>query len=376
MKNAKLITVIVLITLSLVLTACQPNWQIQVFNGSREVGQITKEDVAFYLEKSTEETEGVLLDQFLYNLGFTLIDEISFTLDNESEDSFIWDEIAEVTTLSENGAITIGDQTFTPTSLSITPSPLSTSIERSIMDIAPTIASSLGLPELPDAIGEVHTSFKAHHGVMILLDGTQYATMQTLISEGYLPFLQSIGEIQQGLTIYPPVTVASSASLLTGAPPKITKVYGHGYRSTETTTLFDIATEAGLSVTAIEGASLPFNLRNADTILSGDRDGNGWSDDNVYTNVIDVIETAMPDLLYIHFHEIDDMGHSYGPYSEEYKDAMIRVDSYLEGIISALPEDTLIAIFADHGMHETDDGGNHGALIASDLIIPIIFLEK
>ena len=70
------------------------------------------------------------------------------------------------------------------------------------------------------------------------------------------------------------------------------------------------------------------------------------------------------------------MGHSYGPYSEEYKDAMIRVDSYLEGIISALPEDTLIAIFADHGMHETDDGGNHGALIASDLIIPIIFLEK
>ena len=296
MKNAKLITVIALITLSLGLTACQPNWQIQVFNGSREVGQITKEDVAFYLEKSTEETEGVLLDQFLYNLGFTLIDEISFTLDNESEDSFIWDEIAEVTTLSENGAITIGDQTFSPTSLSITPSPLSTSIERSIMDIAPTIASSLGLPELPDAIGEVHASFKAHHGVMILLDGTQYATMQTLISEGNLPFLQSIGEIQQGLTVYPPVTVASSASLLTGAPPKITKVYGHGYRSTETTTLFDIATEAGLSVTAVEGASLPFNLRNADTILSGDRDGNGWSDDNVYTNAIDVIETAMPDL--------------------------------------------------------------------------------
>jgi hypothetical protein len=33
-------------------------------------------------------------------------------------------------------------------------------------------------------------------------------------------------------------------------------------------------------------------------------------------------------------------------------------------------------IFADHGMHTTNEGGNHGTLTADDLIIPIIFLEK
>jgi predicted AlkP superfamily pyrophosphatase or phosphodiesterase len=70
------------------------------------------------------------------------------------------------------------------------------------------------------------------------------------------------------------------------------------------------------------------------------------------------------------------MGHSYGPDSDEYHDALIRVDGYLADILDALPEDTAIAIFADHGTHNTADGGNHGSLIASDLIIPIIFLEK
>ncbi len=58
---------------------------------------------------------------------------------------------------------------------------------------------------------------------------------------------------------------------------------------------------------AVEGASLPFNLRNAEVILSGDRDNNGWSDDNVYLNAVEVIQNNLPHLLYIHFHEIDDM---------------------------------------------------------------------
>ncbi len=376
MKKLTLLTLITFLFLSLSLSACKPAWEISVISEGQQIGQITQTEIEFYIEKSTEEIEEVPLGQLFYDLGFTLIDNVFFSLDDASQINFVWDEIAEGTSISENGDITVGDQTFSAAKLAITPSPLSSTIELSIMDIAPTIASSLGLSALPDAIGEVRTSTQAHHGVMILLDGTQYATLQAMISEGDLPFLQSIGEIQQGLTVYPPVTVASSATLLTGAPPSVNLVYGHGYRSTESTTLFDLAAEAGLSVVAVEGASLPFNLRNADTTLNGDKDGNGWSDDNVYANAMDVISNDMPDLLYIHFHEVDDMGHSYGPDSDEYHDALVRVDSYLSDIINALPEDTLIAIFADHGMHPTEDGGNHGSLIAFDLIIPIIFLEK
>jgi predicted AlkP superfamily pyrophosphatase or phosphodiesterase len=141
-------------------------------------------------------------------------------------------------------------------------------------------------------------------------------------------------------------------------------------------TLFDVAAQENLEVIAVEGHSLAFNLRNTETILSGDRDENGFTNDNVFENSLEVIRSDMPDLLYIHFHDIDDMGHQYGPFSSEYETSIIQVDSYLEEIFTRLPEDTLITIFADHGMHKTEDGGNHGTLTAADLIIPIIFIEK
>jgi predicted AlkP superfamily pyrophosphatase or phosphodiesterase len=211
---------------------------------------------------------------------------------------------------------------------------------------------------------------------MILMDGTQYEKLQLLIKADALPFFKTLETFQPGLTVYPPITTSSTAALLTSMSPTKNAVYGYGYRNTESFTLFDLAVENGLSVVAIEGASLPFNLRNAETTLSGDRDGNGYSDDNVAANALQIIKSEMPDLLYIHFHEIDDMGHTYGPESDAYQEALIRVDGYLSQIYDALPGNTFIVIFADHGMHTTDDGGNHGAFKASDLIIPIIFLEK
>jgi hypothetical protein len=364
------------IFISLVLAACQPGWQIEVTTQGKVTSQITQEEVRFYLEKSEEEIEVVALGQLLYKNGFTLIDRINLSTENEEIASFVWDKVAATASVSEAGVITIGNEDFSPSAIDITPSPLASEIYFSIMDIAPTIAQTLGLPPLPDAIGEVRVSREAEQGVIIVLDGLQCHKLQTMIDAGKLPLLQGIEEIHQGLTVYPPITTSASAALLTGAPPQMNGVYGYGYRSTELTTLFDLAVENGKTVVAVEGASLPFNLRNAESSLSGDRDGNGFSDDNVFANSLEVIESGMPDLLYVHFHEIDDMGHNFGPDSPEYESALIRVDNYLAQIYAALPADTFIAIVADHGMHTTDDGGNHGTLTASDLIIPIIFLDK
>jgi predicted AlkP superfamily pyrophosphatase or phosphodiesterase len=70
------------------------------------------------------------------------------------------------------------------------------------------------------------------------------------------------------------------------------------------------------------------------------------------------------------------MGHSFGPESEQYEAAIFRVDDYLSRIFQALPEKTIIAIFADHGMHSEGLSGNHNDLIYDDLIIPIMFIIK
>ena len=358
------------------LSSCQPTWEIELISGGQKKSVIDESDVRFYSDKTDDEKEMIVLGQLFFASGFSLIDEISLYEEDMEIQTFVWDDIAKTSVISETGKITINDSDYYPTEIMIEESTLATEIEYSIMDIAPSMAYALDLPELSDAIGEARWDEKTDYGVMILLDGLQFTKLTESLIEGQLPFLESLYEIKPGLTVFPPRTRAVTGAVITGTAPKINGVYGYGYRSTEIPTLFDIADENALNIIAVEGASLPFNLRSAEIIISGDRDGNGYTDDNVLINSLEVIRTKMPDLMYIHFHDIDDMGHKYGPESQEYKSALIRVDGYLEDIYEALPDNTFIVIFADHGMHKTTDGGNHGTLTASDIIIPVIFIEK
>ena len=87
----------------------------------------------------------------------------------------------------------------------------------------------------------------------------------------------------------------------------------------------------------------------------------------------------MPRLLWIHFHGIDDYGHTYGPADLKVDEKIVEVNGYLEQIYSALPENTLIIFFADHGMHavhEEGRSGNHGHLIPEDMLVPVIIKTK
>lgn len=375
MKKLQILSLLTL-CICLILSACTPSWQINIFTNEKNIGVIQKEDVSHFIAKSMEEIDRISLGQIFYAKGFILIEGIQLMEKGEQIASFVWDSIAESASISESGKVSIAEKTYQPDHILISPADLSAEIDISIMDIPLVIANFLSIPNLLNKGRDPILTGEANYGVMILLDGLQFRKLENMIYAGKLPFFATITNIKQGLTVYPPITTSATAALLTSSPPEVNGVYGYGYRATETTTLFDLAVDLNKRVVAVEGASLPFNLRNAETMLSGDRDGNGYSDDNVCTNSLDVINTNMPDLLYIHFHEIDDMGHSFGPDSQEYENAIVRVDDYLAQIYQALPDNTIIAIFADHGMHAVGNGGNHGTLIADDLIIPIIFLEK
>ena len=376
-KNIKSIILCLQLLFVLILTSCQPGWEIPVIENGHQMGVIDKQSVAFYFEKYQDDVPFIPLGQMFYHTGFILIDEVSFITDNSSDVTFAWDKIAENTMLSKTGEVVLGDSTsHKPDGIEVKFSDLLIDIEYSIMDISPTVLNAMELPDLPQAFGKPIYETKTDHAVIILLDGMQYQTLYDMASAEQLPFLGDYANIQKGLSVYPSISTSGSAAFLTGLPPNENGVYGYGNRTTESTTLFDLAVQEGKSVIAVEGSSLPFNLRNAETVLCGDKDGNGLSDDNVHENALDIINSGMPDLLYIHFHDIDDLGHTYGPGSNQYASAIKRVDRYLSDIYASLPESTLLVIFADHGMHTTSDGGTHGTLTKDDLIIPIIFLEK
>jgi hypothetical protein len=370
---------IIIFTVSILLfgslTSCQTQWVILIETNGQHAGQISSENFGFYQSFHENETDTLPLEQFLYINGFSLVEAISLKIKDGDEIRFPWDEIATHALVTQDGKLSIENNSYTVESISVDVSQDIAAIEHTILDIAPTMASALGLPPLPDAVGEVKREATAQHGVLIFLDGLQYAKLMDLVSTGLYPFFESLKEIHKGLTVYPPITTSATAALLTGAKPEENGVYGYGFRATDLTTLFDLAAENRKTVIAVEGTSLSFNLRNAETILSGDRDGDGISDDDVFTNSMEIIQSDMPDLLFVHFHDIDDFGHDFGPDSAEYAEAIQRVDGYLTDILQALPPQTFIILFADHGMHTEGEGGNHGHLLASDLIIPISYLE-
>ncbi len=369
---------IIVLALFFLLSACKPNWEIQITENNEFKGTIQHKDVVEYIEKSNEELQTIPLGQFLYNSDYTLIDQVTLITESNDSGSFNWDSIAADAVISAEGEILINDEGYQPATINVEPSQVADTIEYSIMDIAPSVAQVMGLPSLPDPVGEARLSITGDydHAVMILLDGVQYNKLQSLVNTGRMPFFERFGTIEEGTTVFPPVTTSSTAAFLTGVPPLANGVFGYGYRSTDLTTLFDIADEAGKTVIAVEGYGLAFNLRNADVTLSGDLDNNGYTNDNVYENSMQVIQTEMPDLLYIHFHDVDDMGHEFGPNSEEYETSLIQMDEYLANIYNVLPQNTFVVIFADHGMHTTDEGGNHGTLMSLDMIIPILFFSK
>ncbi|MBM3137332.1 MAG: hypothetical protein FJZ98_03985, partial [Chloroflexi bacterium] len=247
-----------------------------------------------------------------------------------------------------------------------------------ITHITPTVLSALGLSTdmMPD---KPITREKFEHVVMIFLDGFGFRKFQYAQENDLVSFLSEDDELLKGISVYPPRTTTGSAAVLTGLFPKDNGVDRGGIRKTEATTIFDIASEHGITSAAIEGESLAFNIRSTEVVLSGDRDLNGGTDDNVYKNAMEVISGSMPRLLWIHFHGIDDYGHTYGPDDSRVDEKITEINDYLLKIYNALPEDTLVIYFADHGMHNVDEEGrlgNHGHLIKEDMVVPVIIKTK
>jgi predicted AlkP superfamily pyrophosphatase or phosphodiesterase len=321
----------------------------------------------------------VPLERVLLQAGHRSVERLALVETDGTRHELEWAAVADRAWWLDNGRIWIDGRRFPVLRLEAEPSALLDQVQAHITDIAPTAASALGLPAPARATGQALEVPPADRVLLIFLDGFGYVCYTEALRDGLIPHLAALGEPLVGLTTYPPATSVATASLLTGAPPKVHGVNQRGIRQTDTETLFDVAAAAGRQVVAIEGNNLSFNLRNADVRLSGDMDGNGSTDDNVLSNAMAALESGMPDLFFVHLHGIDDDGHTYGPGAPEEQATIRAVDAAVGQIVAAMPPGTLILIFADHGMHSVDQEGrlgNHGHLIERDMFIPIFVTAR
>ncbi|HEV7556809.1 MAG TPA: alkaline phosphatase family protein, partial [Kofleriaceae bacterium] len=84
--------------------------------------------------------------------------------------------------------------------------------------------------------------------------------------------------------------------------------------------------------------------------------------------------TNRPDLLFVHFSDPDEYGHSHGWLSPEYLHAVHASDDCLSTVLAAIDasgvgDTTLVIVTADHGGHGTHHSGGH---VAVDRQIPWI----
>lgn len=371
-KLIKQIVITSSILAAVLFSGCSPDWETILT--SSDGPQVTLDHQVWESYQRFAGEEGILFEQILYGMEFTLIEKIAITTEGGEEFEYPWDQTAWDARLTEQGTLSIAGQRLKPSFIRVVISPWSSLVETGIIDIAPTGAATLGLPAPEISTGSPLETLEADHLLLIFLDGFGYLRYTESLEAGLIPVLGSLNPPLLGLTTYPPITSVSTASLLTGSIPDVHGVETRGVRKTDQQTLLEIASRNNLQVSAVEGEALAFHLKGAALELSGDRDSSGGTDDNVLANTLKVLEEGMPDLFYVHFHGIDDLGHEVGPGAASEKEKIEEVDQAVGEILQQVPSGTLVIIFADHGMH-LEEGeerqGNHGHLIPRDMLIPI-----
>jgi hypothetical protein len=371
-------TVAICLSALILLVGCGRNWEaVVVAPGGSQFA--VDADVLESLSGFAEEESGLPLERVLWAAGHYVVERLVLTEPEGDKHLFQWAVVAEDSWWRTDGQVQISGEVLAVSRVEVEPPARLGQVQARITDIGPTAAAALGLPAPALAAGQALKPGRADHVLLLFLDGFGYLRYEEAISAGLIPNMAALDEPLLGLTEYPPSTRVGTAALLTGAASQVNGVDGRKGRSTEVETLFDVAAAAGMEVVAVEGEALAFNLRGAEIQLSGDRDGNGSTDDNVLANALAALKDGMPDLLFVHFHGIDDAGHTYGPATPEEEATIREVDAAVGQLLAALPGDTLIIIFADHGMHRVEGeerSGNHGNLVERDMLIPIFVSAK
>jgi len=174
-------------------------------------------------------------------------------------------------------------------------------------------------------------------------------------------------------TVRNSITLISHASMVSGMlPEKHGLVWGLpyiGWPGLKGPTMFSAAHNAGFSTAMIFGKEKLNYLALPNSV---DRlFGMTAHDPEIKAQALEYIADGLPNLLFIHFPDVDRVGHAYGWMSENQLFAIGYVDGLIAEIVGAIEaggyiDNTLFIVTADHGGHDK----THGDDIPVDRTIP------
>lgn len=221
----------------------------------------------------------------------------------------------------------------------------------------------------------------SRHVVVVSIDGlrpdaiAKFATptLQRLIHEGSYTLEAS--------TITPSKTLPSHTSMLTGQGPERHGVLWNTPATAdvdiiEVPTIFSVARARGYRTAAFFSKSKFQPLQRAGTLDYSQAPGGWfgrWSSDRTVRDAVAHLETARPNLLFVHLSDPDRAGHRAGWMGETYGRAVMETDAALARLLSATEAaygvgNYSVIVTADHGGHDRD----HGSDDPRDVTIPWI----
>ncbi|MGI6133380.1 MAG: alkaline phosphatase family protein [Christensenellales bacterium] len=213
---------------------------------------------------------------------------------------------------------------------------------------------------------------KGNKVMFILPDGLSYG--QVAHFQQHLNLLG--GNYIKAASVNPAISNVALASIITGRSPFETGITERGVKKPNYDDIFDYALSKGLSARYIEGNST-LVATNIEPKLNLP-DTNGFTDKNVYESAMAALGDN-PDLLFVHFHGIDDVNHDFSPLSSQALDKILKIEEYIEDLMENF--DGAVIIAPDHGSvgYADKDGsfkGKHGVFQPDDMFVPFYTFLK
>jgi arylsulfatase A-like enzyme len=199
------------------------------------------------------------------------------------------------------------------------------------------------------------------------------STLQRLMEEGSYTLAAS--------TILPSKTLPSHTSMLTGELPDQHRVLWNNVvtadsDSIELPNIFSVARSHGYRTAAFFSKAKFQPLQREGTLDYSQAPGGWfgkWSARRTLADVEKYLETASPNVLFVHIADPDTAGHRSGWMSEDYGSAVRSADAAVARLLTAAgrafgADAYTLIVTADHGGH----GNNHGSEDVRDVMIPWI----
>lgn len=248
--------------------------------------------------------------------------------------------------------------------------------------VAPTVCSLLGIRVPASADSEPHPSVIDTIGettkiCVVVIDALGMSTWKG--AKKRTPTLNRLESVHGSVihSVMTSITPVNFATMLTGASPET-----HGITNREMPlrheTVFHVMREIGLrSATAARAQS------SLGILISPHSDKPGLAESNTDAEVTEIAVSRLFDgynLVWVHLLDVDDAGHKFGPSSRESMDAVSRADGNLRRILeTARDNDYSVIVLADHGQHDTDEGGykgTHGTDMSQDIEVPFLWASN